>query len=314
MMMTRPDRTADIRPFRLNPQAEPEPLPPYIPAGTYRPGFVPDPALAQFLRGFVYALASPQKQKEDARVQRLAVVQGPGGVGKSETTKHVLSEAGYNVTIMPAASFAGDTANAGAARLEQVLRGCSAISLSTRLPHVFISEDADLSSWVTRERREYTVDSDLITNVWHFGCDNRDHYLDVNGFPIGLIMIGNDFRGLRETLRQRAVFFTFNPTWRETAARFEQILAPRSTYQRHRLRALVRRHKTEPLRFFVDCASAVNDRALEQHIGTSGPLDIAAIDRALIAARQAKLNLRELSRVAKQRAADRPRNFIAEWR
>jgi len=310
--MTRHERASVIDPFHASPDTEANLLPPYIPAGTYRPELVPHDGLTLFMRGFLHAQTSGEKQR--LRSHRLAILQGPGGVGKSETTKKVVSDAGYNGTILPASYFAGETANAGAAKLEEVLRGCSAISLATRLPHVFICEDADLSSWVTREHREYTVDSDLITNAWQFACDNREHYLDAQSKPIGFIMIGNDFRGLRETLRQRAVFFTFNPTWRETAATFESIVAPRSAYERRKLRALVRRHKTEPLRFFVDVASAAFDRALAGHIGTSGPIDVAAVDRALTAAQDSGLNIPELFRVAKARASERPRNFIHEWR
>jgi hypothetical protein len=107
--------------------------------------------------------------------------------------------------------------------------------------------------------------------------------------------------------------FTYTPTWRQAAAQVERIARPRSARSRRALYRLVRRHRSQPVRFFVEVLAAAADAAVAPLLAAS-PLDIAAIDQAVVAMREAELDVAALLRIADRHAAATPVSHIIPWR
>jgi len=310
--MTSSQTATVIRPLRFETPPEAEALPPYQPAGSHdRPDIDFDPQLERAIRRHIARQISREWQA--MRPHRLLVIQGPGGGGKSEAVKVVASRAGTDLTFIAAGMIGGEGENSGVGVLHHYLLGSTAIARVTGRPHLICVDDADLSIFVTREDREYQVDTDNTTGFLQHVADNRGEYTDASGAPIGLIFTGNDFRGLRETLKQRAVFYTHAPTWRETAARLERLAAPTSAFARRALWRLVSKYRKQPLRFFVEVLAATAEVAVEPVLDGS-PLDVAAIDQAIAATRQGPLDVRAMFSIARARAAVVPTSFIPQWR
>jgi hypothetical protein len=305
------DSASVIRPFRLEPEAPAPDLPAYIPAGSYRPEMTVDPTFALELTLFLAKQLSPQWQRQ--RPANIFGLQGPPGEGKTEQAKQLASQQGMDVTLLPVARIGGETENAGTLFLDQLLTGCAAVSRSTRKPHVVIIDDADQGIFCTRDNRNYQVDSDGTNAFLQYVADNRDAYVDCNGMPIPIVMTGNDFTGLRESLVSRITFYTYAPTWRERATRFEQIVGPRGWRERRALKAFCRAYKHQPLRFLVQCHATAFDRRVRATLPRNGPLDPDQIDEAVIAA-HGNLDIAGLYRAAKRLTREQPRSFIKTWR
>ena len=270
-------------------------------------GFVSFSALEAFVHRHIARLSSPKYIIK--RPARFAVIQGKPGDGKTDGIRHACLTKGVDIMNISSSELSGATEGASVEALDAIIEEIVRISLREDRLIALILEDADLGIMVRDNKTEGTVNSQLVMQRLQFIASNSNVLLNGRGLPVPMFITGNDFSMMRSSLFRpgRAVFYTHAPTLEEKQAIVSSFFPTKSPEGKKQIDGLVTDYSDQPVSFFNDLRSRIDDDHLDSLIAEHG-LNLTAIEEAA----SPSLNLNMLRSAAERLAANRAENFIDE--
>lgn len=154
------------------------------------------------------------------RYPLILAVQGAPGTGKSYQTNKILKNAGFEVVRRSSSVLSGSREGDSERMLRHIYKNTAQLLKkgSGRLP-VILFEDFDLSGAVRFDKTEYTVNTQILINLFMSLSDDIETAIPDCEERIPIFMTGNDFSALHGPMRRhgRMDFFSWNPGPDETA-------------------------------------------------------------------------------------------------
>lgn len=242
------------------------------------------------------------------QAERILVVQGDPGTGKTVSTADACKRAGYAVALLPSSRLASESEGGATEVLDRLLAAVVASSEQHRMPHVIVADDIDCSIITTDAKTGRTVNSDLLTQrLQHLADTKRPRNFDGTG--LALIFTGNDFSQMRASLLRdgRATIYTHVPTLDEKIEIAFATFQPQGSGERRLIEKLVRRYRHQPVAFLRSLRNDLDRQRLDELLATRFPTASEAQSR-LTAPLQ--LDATRLWSLAKARTGNRARNFL----
>jgi hypothetical protein len=243
-------------------------------------------------------------------------IQGPTRNGKTFMSRIVLSRSGYNVVRASASEFSGRHEGDATRAFADFYRAAGGITRITGRLCVALVDDVDRSIVAKHDNTSNTVNTQLLEGMLQNLADDPWTLLGEKTERIPIILTGNDFSALSKPLLGpgRLRLFTWDPSWRTKARIVAHAFQASDWLTRHRIRRLVSRYPNQPIEFFHDLKSRSDvlapalDAALEAE---DGPSSQAQYDAALPQA-FAKVNVRQLNKLARRQARECARNYLSK--
>jgi hypothetical protein len=196
--------------------------------------------------------------------------------------------------------------------LLRVADEAKAVTLGNDRPSVLILDDIDRSVAARRSNTTYTINSELLVGTLQDLANDHDFGSTINLLRLPIILTGNNFACLPETLVRpgRMRFFTWQPNWQEKFDILLPIVGDLSWIERRQLRELVRRYhgKGQPLAFFIDLLNSYVEQPSSLPSDCTDILQAAQVADVAIADRPIKVA--ELRRLAEFMHHSKARSYL----
>ncbi|MEQ1694378.1 MAG: AAA family ATPase [Hyphomicrobiaceae bacterium] len=224
-------------------------------------------------------LAEQMGEKTKNKAARAFWAHGRPGEGKTVGILHAVTNAGWNLAIVPSAHLAGKEEGAPIEFLNAILAELVLMSSVTHTNYAILLDDLDLGIANASDDMGKTVNSDLLVNHIMALCDNRHLYRNTSGANIPIFVTANNASGMRESLLRdgRATHYTHKPTQEDRANIAWALLQPKTTAERELVAEVVHKNKHKSVAFWTALVHRI--RALHRRpiIGHGMP-DKATID------------------------------------
>lgn len=263
--------------------------------------------LAIKVRGFLSDQIGADTKNSAAR---MLWVQGRPGEGKTEGCLVAALNAGFHVLALSGDDFAGKTEGASTEALHAVLKESVSWSAMHAAQIVITLDDFDLSTANPGDAAA-TVNSQLLIKAMMALADERHRYRNADGSNIGFIVTVNDASGMRESLTRsgRADWYDHEPSAEDKANIAHAVLAPITTPERDLVKALVRKHITQPVSFWKALYHRMQT-IQARHLIERGMPNATAIDEAY--GKRLKLEPEIAWQAAKELRTSRVRNWLSK--
>ena len=244
----------------------------------------------------------------------MLAIQGPKGEGKSMMSREVCSQIGVYVVALPGASLSGVYEKEPILILRDAYLHASALrKVKNRLVALLI-DDLDTSVVATHSDRRYTVNTQLLSGMLMYLCDDPYHIGEQETGRIPIVVTGNDFTTLHEPLTRhgRAQFYDWRP---DPGIKTEIVRHMFTGYidneQLVLIDELVKHFScddTEPIAFYHTLRSSLYDEVILRDIHTRRMIDVSALDN-LVAQHKQFLKIGDLIALGERQRNSRPRCY-----
>lgn len=249
--------------------------PDHVPPPTFT--LVPD--LTKIIRRHL-AVQMARKMRDTA--ERILVIAGPPGVGKTQGAVYGSLSFGWAVASISSSMLASEVEGGATAELNAMLAEFERFSAQHRLRIVVLFDDFDLSIAARDDKTGVSSNSNLLIERLQYLADNRHIYRNFDGSNLPFIVTLNDGTALRPSLLRdmRASWFTHDPDAATKSNIAYRILDPQTAAERTLVNKLIRKYANEPLSFWQALRMDLDAQRLDAVIAT-GVADPKTIDAAL---------------------------------
>ncbi|MGD9803882.1 MAG: AAA family ATPase [Hyphomicrobiaceae bacterium] len=281
-------------------------------AHIHRPGqllpgtYIPSPRLESAVQAF---LMQHQLPDESPATPRTLLVQGPPGIGKTESTLRAALAMNIAVLLLPPSIFGSKHEGGGTEAVTEALQEAERFSRCYQQPIAAFFDDVDHSTLTVGDNTGHTVNTaDVIGHLQNLSGNRRLHVTHA-GLPIPLLATANDASRIAPSLfrqmRAKVITHTVEPETKHALAR--SLFAPATTAEHQFIDKLYRTYAKEPIAFWPALHSDYKAARIQAVMKATG-FDPAAVQKALAARRP--LDTALITKLAAACRSARPMNFL----
>ncbi|MCB1484687.1 MAG: hypothetical protein KDJ17_07330 [Hyphomicrobiaceae bacterium] len=194
---------------------------------------------------------------------RYLAITGEPGASKTVTACDASLRFGFACAHLPAAMLASENEGGANATLKDFFETVVASSAATRVRHVAVIDDLELSILSSDAKTGRTINTALLTGDLQRLADRPKPYRNYDGTVIPVIFTGNDFTQIRASLLRdaRTTSYVHAPTFEEKIHFAFHQLQPRSRSELVFVDKVVRTFRHQPIAFW---SALVNDLRLSR--------------------------------------------------
>ncbi len=240
---------------------------------------------------------------------RYLLIAGETGSAKTATSCDAALRFGWAVAILPAAELASEHEGGATTVLTGFFAAVVASSAATRLRHMAIIDDMELSILGADDKMGRTINSPLLTGEFQRLADRPKAYRNYDGSIIPVIFTGNDFSRIRSSLLRncRTMSYVHKLSLQDKVEFAFHQLRPRTREDLQLTEKLVRTYRREPITFWAALASDLKASQLDRLID-QGITDPAKAEGVLSQHRPIEPDV--VWKLAKARAQRTQRSFL----